>query len=227
MYSAFSSVCTPENLMYLLKGAVISLVIAALSLCIGTIFGIIGASAKLSENKVFRFLGNLYVEIIRGTPFLVQLTYIYLAFPLLYMAITGNIIRQNLYVVGLAALSINSGAYTTELIRSGIIGIDKGQFEAGETLGLTKAQTMRMIILPQAFKRIVPPLVSEFITLVKDSSLISTIGAVELMKSAMVLGGVYYDYLSSLTIAAGYYLAMTLCISFFARKLERKLAESD
>ena len=94
------------------------------------------------------------------------------------------------------ALSINSGAYQTELLRSGINGVDKGQWEACETLGLSSWKTMKLVILPQAFKRVVPPLISEFITLIKDSSLISCIGAVELLKGAQVIGAEYYDVIA-------------------------------
>lgn len=227
MFVAFNEICTYENLIYLFKGAGISLVIAFIALFFGLILGILGATAKLSKYRILRCLGNFYVEIIRGTPMLLQITLLFTAFPLLYTAITGNVIRPNLYVIGIIAMSINSGAYTTELIRSGINGVDQGQFEACDTLGLTYFQTMKFVILPQAFKRIVPPLVSEFITLIKDSSLISTIGAVELMKSAQVLGGMYYDYMSPLMLAAGFYLIMTLSISLVAKRLERRLALSD
>lgn len=227
MFAAFDKIFTPENLLFLVKGAFISLVIAGLSLFIGLIFGILGASAKISKNKILRAIGNTYVEIIRGTPMLLQVLLLYTALPLIYTELTGNIIRPDVYVIGVIAMSINSGAYTTELIRSGINGVDRGQWEAGESLGLSYYQTMRLIILPQAFKRIVPPLVSEFITLIKDSSLISTIGAVELLKAAQVVGGKYYDFMTPLCMAAVLYLVMTLSISFVARKLERKLAESD
>lgn len=227
MFVAFDRIFTPENLLFLIKGAFISLVIAALSLFIGFIFGILGASAKISKNRILRVLGNIYVEIIRGTPMLLQVMLLYTAFPLIYTQLTGSIIRPNVFVIGVIAMSINSGAYTTELIRSGINGVDKGQWEAGQALGFSYGQTMRLLILPQAFKRIVPPLVSEFITLIKDSSLISTIGAVELLKAAQVVGGKYYDFMTPLCMAAILYLIMTLSISYVARKLERKLAESD
>ena len=124
-------------------------------------------------------------------------------------------------------MSINSGAYSTELIRSGINGVDKGQWEACETLGLTHLQTMKLVILPQAFKRIVPPMISEFITLIKDSSLISCIGAVELLKGSQVIGAEYFDVMSPYCLAAIFYLIMTISISYLGRYVEGKLAESD
>lgn len=227
MFSAFGSIFTPDNLIFLLKGAMISLGIAALSLLIGLVFGVLGASAKISNSKILRFIANVYVEVIRGTPMLLQIMILFNVIPIIISQITGSVFRMNYYVIGIVAMSINSGAYTTELIRSGINGVDKGQWEACQTLGLTRWQTMRFVILPQAFKRIIPPIVSEFITLIKDSSLISVIGAIELMNSAKVIGNQYYEFMSPYCLAAVYYLIMTLTISYVAKKLERKLAVSD
>lgn len=227
MFSAMGEVLTSENLIFLLKGAGLSLAMAVLSLLIGLVLGTLGASAKLSKNRILRCIGNVYVEIIRGTPMLLQILILFAVVPLIYMEITGERLVMNVFLIGVIAMGINSGAYVTELIRSGINGVDKGQWEACETLGLTRGQTMKLVILPQAFKRIVPPLVSEFVTLIKDSSLVSTIGVVELLKSAQVLGGNYADLMSPLIIAGVMYLIMTLSIAYLARHLERRLAESD
>lgn len=227
MFTAFWDILTVDNLIYLFKGAMVALSMAALSLLIGLIFGILGASAKISKNRFLRILGNIYVEVIRGTPMLLQIMLIFNVVPIIITQITGNVFRMDYFLIGVVAMSINSGAYTTELIRSGINGVDKGQWEACETLGLSRWQTMRLVILPQAFKRIIPPLISEFITLIKDSSLVSVIGAVELLNSARVLGNHYYEFMSPYCIAGVYYLIMTLTISYFAKKLERKLAVSD
>lgn len=227
MFAAFDKIFTPENILYLAKGAVISLIIAALSLLFGIILGIIGASAKKSKFFIIRMLGNIYVEVIRGTPMLLQILLLFSVVPSIYTAFTGDVLRMNTYLIGVIAMSINSGAYSTELIRSGINGVDKGQWEACETLGLTHWQTMKLVILPQAFKRIVPPMISEFITLIKDSSLISCIGAVELLKGAQVIGAEYFDVMSPYCLAAVFYLIMTISISYLGRYVERKLAESD
>ena len=129
--------------------------------------------------------------------------------------------------MGTIAVGINSGAYTTELFRSAIQSVDKGQWEAAQTIGLSHRQTLQEIILRQAFKRILPPYINEFIVLLKDSSLLASIGAVELLHSADVLGAKFYNYLVPLLFATIMYLIMTLTISYFARKLERRLAESD
>ena len=122
---------------------------------------------------------------------------------------------------------INCGAYTSELIRSAIQAVDKGQWEASETLGLGYIQMMRYIILPQAFKRIIPPMVSEFITLIKDSSLLSTIGVVELLQAAKTIGTRTYNYVPPLLMASVIYLALTLTISRFSKRLEERMALSD
>jgi polar amino acid transport system permease protein len=218
---------TSENLLFMLKGAGWSLILAIGALVIGCVIGIIFAAAKLSNSPFLRWIANIYVEIFRGTPMLLQILFFYLGVPVIYQRITGTRMNANPYIVGLIALSFNSGAYQTELIRSGIQGVDKGQWEACETLGIDYKTMMKEIILPQAFKQIIPPLVSEFIMLIKDSSLISNIGALELLYSAQVLGKKYYDYLDPLIIAAVMYLTMTVLISWLSKKLERRLAVSD
>ncbi len=218
---------TTENLLFMLKGAGVSLALALGAVVIGCVIGILFAAAKLSSNKLLRLLGNIYVEIFRGTPMLLQVLFFFLGVPVLYQRITGTRMSADPYLVGLIALSCNSGAYQTELIRSGIQSVDKGQWEAGETLGIPYPVMMKEIILPQAFKHIIPPLVSEFITLIKDSSLISNIGALELLYSAQVLGKRYYDYLDPLILAGIMYLCMTVLTSYLSKKLERRMAQSD
>lgn len=218
---------TQDNLIFMLQGAGLSLLLAAIAVCIGLMLGTLGAAAKLSKYKGLRILGNVYVEVIRGTPMLLQILFFYLAVPMIMQSITGERFNADPFICGLIALSINSGAYSTELIRSGIQGVDKGQWEACETIGMNYIQTMRYVILPQAFKRIVPPIVSEFITLIKDSSLISCIGVSELLLRTQVMGASYSNYLVPLVIAGCMYLMMTLIVSYFARRLERKLAASD
>lgn len=227
MFLAFWKVFTLENLMYLFKGALLSLGIAALSLIFGLLLGILGTIGKRSKHRIPRWIANFYVEVIRGTPLMLQILIIFSVIPSIYTAFTGKVMRINVYLIGIIALSINSGAYQVELIRSGINGVDKGQWEACETLGLNYRKTMQLIILPQAFKRIVPPIISEFITLIKDSSLIASIGAVELLKGAQVLGAKYFDVMSPYCIAAVYYLIMTVTISMIGNYVEKRLAVSD
>lgn len=218
---------TVENIQYLLQGAVMSIVVAVASLFFGTIFGILGAAAKMSKRKLLRTVGNVYVQIIRGTPMMLQILFFYLGGPVIWKFIFGRVFTPNPFIVGIIAVSINSGAYSTELIRSAIQSIDRGQWEASMALGLTHKQMMRLVILPQSFKRILPPFISEFITLIKDSSLLSSIGAVELLTAAKILGANYYNYIVPLCMASAIYLVMTMTISHFATKVERRLAESD
>ena len=221
MFVAIDQVFTLENILYLAKGALLSVAIAALSLLIGLVLGILGASGRRSKHKVPRAIAFVYVTIIRGTPLLLQILIIFSVIPSIYTAFTGNVLRINPIVIGMIALSINSGAYQTELLRSGINGVDK------ETLGLSSWKTMKLVILPQAFKRVVPPLISEFITLIKDSSLISCIGAVELLKGAQIIGAEYYDVMSPYMLAAIFYLIMTCIVSCIGNKVEKRLAVSD
>ncbi len=217
------AILTSENWSYLFYGALMSLGIGAVALIGGVLIGILVASMKLANNKLVRFIGNIYVEVIRGTPMLLQILFIYLGIPTLYNLLTGSGLRVNIYVCGCVAMALNSGAYSAELIRSGILSIDKGQREAGITLGLSNLQIMKLIILPQAIRRIIPPLVSEFITLIKDSSLLGTIGVMELLNRSKILGANYYNYLVTLTMASIFYLTMTLIISWISRKLEKRL----
>lgn len=223
----FAKIFTVGNLLLLVKGAGISLAIAAVALLIGVLLGTLGALCKLSESRLLRLIANIYIEIIRGTPMLLQILFLFLVLPWAVKQVTGTGFIPNPYIIGTGAIGINSGAYSAELIRSGIQSVDKGQTEAGKALGFTGRQIMRFIVLPQSFKRIVPPLVSEFIVLIKDSSLITTIGGIELLQRAQILGTKYYNYLIPLMMASALYLVMTLTVSFIAKKIERRLAESD
>ena len=222
MFVAFQEVFTLANILYLAKGALLSIGIAALSLLFGLILGTLGATGKRSKHALPRDIANVYVTIIRGTPLLLQILIIFSVIPSMYTAITGKILRIDPLLIGVLAMSINSGAYQTELIRSGVNAVDKGQWEACETLGLSNWKTLKLVILPQAFKRIVPPLISEFITLIKDSSLISCIGAVELLKGAQIIGAQYFDVMSPYMLAAIFYLVMTCVVSMIGPTQARR-----
>ena len=150
----------------LLAGAAITVEITAMSVTFGLLIGCMIGIARLCSIKPLRYFANVYVDFIRGTPLLVQIFLVYFALP----NIIGS--RVDPFVAAISACSINSGAYVAEIFRAGIQSIDKGQMEAGRSLGMTWAQTMRYIIMPQAFKRIIPPLGNEFIAMLKDSSLV-------------------------------------------------------
>ena len=225
--SVIEKIFTAENLLYMLKGAGFSMLIAVCALIGGSVLGLLAATLKMSKHKLPRIIANIYVEVIRGTPMMLQILMLYLCGPVVTKALFGYVYTPNPLVIGTIAVAINSGAYTSELFRSAIQAVDKGQWEAARTIGLSYRQTMQEVILPQAFNRILPPYINEFIVLIKDSSLLASIGTIELLHSAEVLGARYYNYLAPLLCATVMYLIMTLTISYFARKLERRLAESD
>lgn len=218
---------TPENLLFMFEGVKISLLVAILGLLIGTLLGTLAASMRISRSKILTAVGRIYVDVIRGTPMLLQLSFFYLGFPMVYQMITGKYLSVDALSIGILAIGINSGAYVCELIRGAINSIDKGQWEAGMSLGLNHKQILMKIILPQSFKRIIPPLANEFIVLIKDSSLISTIGVYDLMKTSNILGSKYYNYFYPMIFAGIVYLVLTLVISQITSRIEKRVAESD
>ncbi len=218
---------TVENLKYLLGGAVFSVLVALGALIIGLLLGTIFAAMRISKNKVLNTIAYLYIQFIRGTPMLLQILAVFFGYPVIYSAITGGRITMNPVIVGIVAIGINSGAYSAELIRSGIEGIDKGQWEAAKSLGLSYKQTMQYIILPLAFRRLIPPFVSEFVMLIKDSSLIFAIGGLELLGRSKVISAQTYSYILPLIFASIIYLVLTSVVSYFANKIERRYADND
>ena len=209
------------SLPLLLQGALVTLEITALSVGLGLVFGLIAALAQISKFAPLRLLGKIYVDFIRGTPLLVQIFIIYFALPV----IIGQ--RIDPFVAAVAACSINSGAYVAEIFRAGIQSIDIGQLRAGLSLGMNWSMTMRYIILPQAFKRIIPPLGNEFIAMLKDSSLVSVIGFEELTRSGQLIIAETYGSLEIWSAVAVIYLVMTLTISRLVSFLEKRFKTSD
>ena len=205
----------------LLQGALVTLQITALAVGLGLVLGLIAALAQLSKIGILRILAKVYVDFIRGTPLLVQIFIIYFALPV----IIGH--RIDPFVAAVAACSINSGAYVAEIFRAGIQSIEQGQMRAGLSLGMTWGQTMRFIILPQAFKRIIPPLGNEFIAMLKDSSLVSVIGFEELTRSGQLVIAETYGSLEIWTAVARLYLVMTLSITRLVGYLEKRFRSSD
>ncbi|MDU4959275.1 MAG: amino acid ABC transporter permease [Sporomusaceae bacterium] len=205
----------------LLMGAGITVQITALSVGFGLLIGMFVGIARLAKLTPLRLAAAVYVDFIRGTPLLVQIFIIYFALPM----VLGT--RIDPFIAAITACSINSGAYVAEIFRAGIQSIDKGQMEAGRSLGMSWAQTMRYIILPQAFKRIIPPLGNEFIAMLKDSSLVSVIGFEELTRRGqLIIARTYGSFEIWLTVAF-IYLIMTLTISRLVNYLERRYKIDD
>ncbi|MBO6258577.1 MAG: amino acid ABC transporter permease [Succinivibrio sp.] len=197
-------------------GALVTIEITAVAVTCGVLIGLFVGIAELSRYKALRLPAKVYVDFIRGTPLLVQIFIIYFALP----TVLG--MRIEPFIAAVTACSINSGAYVAEIFRSGIQSIDKGQTEAGRSLGLTWSQTMRDIIIPQAFRRIIPQLGNEFIAMLKDSSLVSVIGFEELTRKGQLIIASTYGSLEIWTAVAVIYLVMTLSISQLVAFLEKK-----
>lgn len=199
----------------LLVGARMTIQLTAVSVLFGTIIGLFVGIAKVSRNRLLKGLATVYVEVIRGTPLLVQLYIVY--FGLVTLVDLGQ------YWSAILAFSINSGGYVAEIVRGGIQSINKGQMEAARSLGMTYGQSMRYIILPQAFKRILPPLGNEFIVLLKDSSLVSIIALEELLRKGQIIVTRNFKAFETYGAVALVYLVITLVLSQGVRYLERRL----
>lgn len=205
-----------QSLPYLIQGALITIEITLMAVGIGFFIGLFAGIARICRIKVLRIIATIYADCIRGTPLLVQIFLIYFALPMLIHT------QINPFVAAVTACAINSGAYVSEIFRAGIQAIDQGQFEAGRSLGLSWWQTMYYIILPQAFHNILPPLGNEFITMLKDSSLVSVIGFEELTRRGqLIIAQTYASFEIWMTVAA-LYLIMTLAIAKFVSFMEHK-----
>ena len=212
-----------------LRGVSTTLYVTALALCLGVILGVVVAMVRTAHDQqrpgqrsfllgVVNLVCRVYVTIIRGTPMMVQ------------MLIMGMVIfssSRNFTMVGALTLGINSGAYVAEIIRGGLMSLDQGQSEAGRSLGLNYLDTMRFIIIPQAFKAILPSLGNEFIVLLKDTSMISVIGGQELIYAARGIINRTYDAMFPLIGSAVIYLCLVMVFSWLQSRLERRLRQSD
>ena len=207
-----------NSLPLLIVGAGITVQITAISVGLGLVIGMFVGIARICHVKVLRALATVYIDFLRGTPLLVQIFLIYFALPM----VVGQ--RVDPFIAAITACGINSGAYIAEIFRAGIQAIDEGQMEAGRSLGMTWVQTMRYIIVPQAFNNIVPPLGNEFIALLKDSSLVSVIGFEELTRRGQLIIARTYGSLEIWITVALIYLVMTLTISRFVSYMEKRLA---
>ena len=226
------------NYIYFVKGVRITLLVTALALVLGVVLGVLVAVIRSAHdqqpaNKKNPVLGILdgickfYLTVIRGTPMMVQLLIMwFVLWPILFPGSTrgtdGNLIR-----CAVLAFGINSGAYVAEIVRSGIMSIDKGQMEAGRSLGLNYINTMRFIIVPQAFKNVLPALGNELITLLKETSIVTVIGLKDLTKGAMIVQANTYQALVPFLGIAVIYLAMVMVLSWLLGKMERRLRKSD
>jgi polar amino acid transport system permease protein len=210
-------------LPYILGGVTTTLYVAVISITFAIMFAIIGALGRLSSNPVLYAVSTLYVSLVRGTPLLVQILFIYLALPQIFPFIS-DVAKE---VLGIFALSFNYGAYMTETFRAGIQAVPRGQTEAAQALGMPGRTRMRRIILPQAIRIITPAIGNEFISMIKDSSLVSVIGVQETLWRAQRIGQSNFKGLETLMVAAGIYWGLTIVLSIAQDRLEKRMAESD
>ncbi|EWR96618.1 ABC transporter permease subunit [Staphylococcus aureus] len=206
---------------FFLKGIKITILISLIGVALGSILGAFVALMKLSKIKIISWIASIYIEILRGTPMLVQVF-------IVFFGITAALgLDISALVCGTIALVINSSAYIAEIIRAGINAVDKGQMEATRSLGLNYRQTMKSVIMPQAIKNILPALGNEFVTLIKESSIVSTIGVGEIMFNAQVVQGISFDPFTPLLVAAALYFVLTFVLTRIMNMIEGRLNASD
>ncbi len=210
-----------SSVVYIAGGIIVTLQYTLISVALGFILGALLALSKISHIKILNVIASTYISIFRGTPLLIQLSLIYFAIPTL----TGY--QMSVFVAGIIALSLNSAAYVSEIIRAGIGSIDRGQFEAAKALGVPYTSMMKDIILPQAFKNILPALVNEAVNLLKESAIISVIGGADLMRRAQTVAAEQYSYFGPLLIASAFYYILVVLFSYFAKILEKRLHAHD
>lgn len=210
-----------KYMSYFQTGLKYTLGLSFISVFIGIAIGSLIALMKLSKNKIIKALATVYIELVRGTPLITQLFIVYFGSYVLFG------IDMNPFIAGIIAVSLNSGAYVAEIIRSGIQSIDKGQMEAGRSLGMSQSMTMKEIVVPQAVKNILPALCNEFITVIKETSIVSVIGVTDIMYNVNIVRGISFRPLEPLLIAAVIYFLLTFGLSKAVNILEGKLKESD
>jgi len=204
-------------LPYLAKGAWITTQITVISFALGCLFGIVLGYLHTLRNPYLQMPITAFVTIIRGTPMLIQITFFYYVVPLLGIDLSP-------FWAAVAAIAMNSSAYISQIIKGGIIGVGYAQVEAAQVLGLTKIQIARYIVIPQAVVLVFPSLVGEFITLLKDSSLASVIGVMELYKEARAIMTQSYDVITVFFLMAVFYLGLTSFFTLIFHAIERKLS---
>ncbi|QHS23744.1 amino acid ABC transporter permease [Virgibacillus sp. MSP4-1] len=206
-----------EALPTLLKGMGVTVEVTVISLILAMFIGLVLGIFSITKSKILRTISTVFVDIIRGTPLLVQILFIYFGLPsVIDISLTA-------FAAGVIAITVNAAAYLVEIFRAGINSIDKGQMEAGRTIGFSYSQTMRLIILPQAVRRMIPAFVNQFIVSIKDTSLLSAIGLAELTLSGQSIYAANFHAFEILFAVGVLYFVIIYSLSLFSRWLERRL----
>ncbi len=231
-YDIYKSFIFDNRYEMYLEGLGNTLLLTALALLLGVVLGVVVALVRVTWDKngaemsgapkwilwVANLVSKIYLTVIRGTPVVVQLL-------IMYFVVFAS--SRNKILVGALSFGINSGAYVAEIIRGGIMSIDQGQMEAGRSLGFGYVPTMRYIILPQAFKTVLPTLANEFIVLLKETAVAGYVGLCDITYAGNIIGGNVYDYLFPLLMSAAIYLALVMFFTYLVGKLERRLRTSE
>ena len=206
-----------ENIPYFMEGALLTLQITTLSVLLGMVLGLIAGLFKLSKNRILYAIATAYIDFFRGTPLYVQIL-------LLYFGILPLFMDAEPFMAAVIACSLNAGAYIAEIVRAGIQAVDRGQMEAAYSLGMTKRQAMTHVILPQAYKIVIPPLLNEFIAVLKDTSLVAVISAEELTLRGKLLYSTYFEAAWIWGAVAVIYFIMTKTLALLGDYVERRMA---
>lgn len=205
---------------FIVGGAGLTVVISVVSIFFATILALLGAVGRMSANPYLNGVASLYVSLVRGTPLIVQIYFIYLALPQVGIVLPA-------IPAGIIALSFNYGAYLTEVFRAGIQAVPRGQREAAQSLGMPSRLVMRRIVLPQAFRIVIPAVGNDFVAMLKDSSLVSILAVEELLFRSQLVGRQNFRSLEALVIAAAVYWLLTIIFSSVQERLERRMARAD
>ena len=200
-----------------------TLILCLLSLCIAMVIGFVFALLNVSHNKLFNFIGTVYVDAVRGVPLIVLAYFIYFGLPTAMRMLGAADFRLSALQAGTAALSMNCGAYRAEIIRAGIQSVDRGQMEASRSLGLSYRQSMRLVVLPQAIKTMIPSIINQFIITLKDTSILSVIGYPELTNTGKTIAGNTFKSLETWAIIGVVYMIVIISLSKAAKVVERRV----
>ncbi|WP_258052397.1 amino acid ABC transporter permease [Mesorhizobium sp. INR15] len=199
----------------LLKGAVTTVTISVCAMSLALVLGLVAAIGRMSRRRSLRFISGFYVEVIRGTPLLVQLFIVYYGLP-------SYGIRLEPFMAGFLTLGIHYGAYLSEVYRAGILSVDRGQWEAAASIGMTRSSVLRVIILPQAIRVILPPIGNYFISMLKDSALTATITVSELLRAGQLRVAITFRAMDIYLMVAAIYLTLSYPLSILIRWLEKR-----
>lgn len=211
-----------------LEGTTVTIVLSLSTVLLGSLIGLVTVLMQQSEMKVLNWIASIYTNVIRGTPMLLQLFLWLYGLPMIGISFSsigflGGIYGSREFITAVVALGINSGAYVSEVLRGGLEAVDKGQVEAGRALGLSKSETMFSIVIPQAIRTVLPGLGNEFVTMIKESSIVSVVGVFDVMYTSNVVKASTYSIFEPLIVVGVIYFILTYSLSRLLKVLEKRL----